>query len=132
MENFFAARKWYDLVPDQKHTFVTAGYGHFISTGPPATPTRARFADNNYVTAALTPDGTLGMAYLPQGGTITVAMSKLQNGITARWFDPTGKRSRPLPARRLPIGARTDSPRRAKTAPATLTGCWCWKPPSDP
>ena len=89
MENLFAARKWYDLVPDQKHTFVTAGYGRFISTGPPATPTRARFADNNYVTAALTPDGTLGMAYLPQGGTITVAMSKLQNGITARWFDPT-------------------------------------------
>jgi hypothetical protein len=29
------------------------------------------------------------MAYLPQGGTITVAMSKLQKGITARWFDPT-------------------------------------------
>ena len=89
MEKLFPARKWYDLVPDQKHTFVTAGYGRFISTGPPATATRARFADNDYVTAALTPDGTLGMAYLPQGGTITVAMSKLQNGITARWFDPT-------------------------------------------
>ena len=29
------------------------------------------------------------MAYLPQGGTITVTMSKLQNGVTARWFDPT-------------------------------------------
>ena len=89
MENLFKSVKWYDLVPDQKHTFVTAGYGRFMTTGPPATPTRGRFADNNYVTAALTPDGTLGMAYLPQGGTITVAMSKLQNGITARWFDPT-------------------------------------------
>ena len=89
MENLFGARKWYDLVPDQKHTFVTDGYGRFISTGPPATPTRARFADNNYVTAAMTPDGTLGMAYLPQGGTITVAMSKLQQGVNARWFDPT-------------------------------------------
>ena len=41
MENLFGARKWYDLVPDQKHTFVTAGYGRFISTGPPATPTHA-------------------------------------------------------------------------------------------
>ena len=41
------------------------------------------------MTAALTPDGSLGMAYLPQGGTITVAMSKLQNGVTARWFDPS-------------------------------------------
>jgi hypothetical protein len=28
------------------------------------------------------------MAYLPQGGTITVAMTKLQNTITTRWFDP--------------------------------------------
>ena len=89
MENLFNSVKWYDLAPDQKHTFVTAGYGHFISTGPPATPTRPRFADNDYVTAALTPDGTLGMAYLPQGGTITVAMGKLKNHISARWFDPT-------------------------------------------
>ena len=89
MANLFKTRKWYDLVPDQKHTFVTAGYGRFISTGPPATATTSRFADNNYVTAALTPDGTLGMAYLPQGGTITVAMSKLRNHTTARWFDPT-------------------------------------------
>lgn len=89
MVNLFKSRQWYDLVPDQKHTFVTSGYGHFISTGPAATATTARFANNNYVTAALTKDGSLGMAYLPQGGTITVAMNKLKNNITARWFDPT-------------------------------------------
>ena len=41
------------------------------------------------MTAALTPDGSLGMAYLPQGGTITVAMTKLQNDVSARWFDPS-------------------------------------------
>jgi hypothetical protein len=89
MEHLFAARKWYDMVPDQKHTFVIAGYGRFISTGPGATRTRARFADNDYVTAALTSDGTLGMAYLPQGGTIIVAMNKFGHDVTARWFDPT-------------------------------------------
>ncbi len=88
MEELFETRKWYDLVPDQKHTFVIAGYGRFAAE-PPATATRKRFADNNYVTAALVPDGSLGVAYLPQGGTITVAMSKLQSGITVRWFDPT-------------------------------------------
>ena len=72
MENLFGARKWYDLVPDQSSTcFVTDGYGRFISTGPPATPTHARFADNNYVTAAMTPGSTLGMVYLPQGGPFT-------------------------------------------------------------
>ncbi len=89
MHNLFAARKWYNLVPDQQHTFVTTGYGHFITYGPAATSGRPRFADNDYVTAAVTPDGTLGMAYLPQGGTITVDLSRLQNGITARWFDPS-------------------------------------------
>lgn len=94
MAKLFQARKWYDMVPDQKHSLVTAGYGRFISTGPPATATTARFADNDYVTAALTPDGTLAMAYLPQGGTITVALSKLRSGIAARWFDPTNNQSR--------------------------------------
>ena len=89
MANLFQTRKWYDLTPDQGHAFVTVGYGHYASTGPPATATAARFADNDYVTAAVTPDGTLGMAYLPQGRTITVTMSKVQNGVTARWFDPT-------------------------------------------
>ncbi|MGD0500442.1 MAG: DUF4038 domain-containing protein [Bryobacteraceae bacterium] len=89
MANLFKDRKWYDLTPDQGHVFVTAGYGHYAATGPPATATTPRFADNDYVTAAVTSDGTLGMAYLPQGGTIAVAMSKLQNGVTARWYDPT-------------------------------------------
>jgi hypothetical protein len=96
MQNLFGAQKWYDLVPDQKHAFVTAGYGKFISDGPPATATRGRFAGNNYVTAAVTPDGSLGMAYLPQGGTITVDMNRLQNPITARWFDPSANRFRAI------------------------------------
>jgi hypothetical protein len=81
MAGLFNSVKWYNLVPDQSHAFVTAGYGTYASTGS--------IDGNNYVTAALTPDGTLGMAYLPQGGTITVAMSKLQSNITARWFDPS-------------------------------------------
>ena len=88
MRNLFAARKWHALVPDQTHVFVTAGYGHFVSV-PPRHALAQRFAGNDYVTAALTPDGSLGMAYLPQGGTITVALGKLRNGVTARWFDPT-------------------------------------------
>ncbi len=97
LKELFNARKWYELVPDQQHAFVTAGYGKFISVGPPAKTPGGRFATNDYVTAALTPDGSLGMAYLPQGGTITVAMSRLQNGITARWFDPTANTFQDVP-----------------------------------
>ena len=81
MANLFGSRAWYKLVPDQTHVLVTGGYGQFVSGG--------LIAGNNYVTSAVTPDGSLGMAYLPQGGTITVAMTKLRNTVTARWFDPS-------------------------------------------
>jgi len=92
MKNLFGSRAWYNLVPDQTHAFVTGGYGSFmngVSGNGSGVGNNFLFTGNNYVTAALTPDGSLGMAYLPQGGTITVAMTKLQNGITARWFDPS-------------------------------------------
>ena len=29
MKNLFVSKKWYDLIPDQTHTVVTAGYGSF-------------------------------------------------------------------------------------------------------
>ena len=91
MANLFGSRAWYNLVPDQTHAFVTGGYGSFangVSGAGSGEGVNFLFTGNNYVTAALTPDGSLGMAYLPQGGTITVAMTKLQNAVTARWFDP--------------------------------------------
>jgi Protein of unknown function (DUF4038)/Putative collagen-binding domain of a collagenase len=77
----FQGREWQSLVPDQHHTFVTAGFGTFSSTGS--------IDGNNYVTAAVAPDGKLGMAYLPQGGTITVNMGDLTGSVTAQWYDPT-------------------------------------------
>ncbi len=104
MVDLFRSRKWYDLVPDQTHTFVTDGYGHFLSSG--------LLAGNDYVTAALTPDGSLGMAYLPQGGTITVAMNKLRNPVTARWFDPSDNRFK-----RIPGSPFTNTGKRQFTAP---------------
>jgi hypothetical protein len=81
MSKLFGSRAWYKLVPDQTHVFVTGGYGSFVTNG--------LFTGNDYVTAAFKPGGLLGMAYLPQGGTITVAMTNLQTNITARWFDPS-------------------------------------------
>ena len=84
---------WYDLVPDQQHTFVTAGYGTAASTGD--------FASNDYVSAGLTPDGKLGLAYLPDPNgslsTITVALGKMAGPVTARWYDPTNGQYTPVP-----------------------------------
>ena len=77
----FAPRPWYNLVPDQTHSVVTAGYGTFQDC--------CLSANSDYVTAARTPDGKLVVAYMPTVRTITVDMSQLAGPVTARWYDPT-------------------------------------------
>jgi hypothetical protein len=79
--SLFASRNWFDLVPDVQHTFVTEGVGTFSSSGS--------VNDNDYVTAALSTDATLGMAYVPSNRTISVDMSKLAGPTQAHWFDPS-------------------------------------------
>lgn len=81
MKNLFLGRRWYDLVPDQEHETVTAGYGTFSARGSIST--------DNYVTAARTPDGALIMAYLPSSRPITVDMARLAAKAAASWYDPT-------------------------------------------
>ncbi|MBN1669795.1 MAG: DUF4038 domain-containing protein [Kiritimatiellae bacterium] len=84
----FEGRAWYDLVPDDTHQFVTAGYGvkaviDKAAANPPGF---------DYVAAARTRDGSLAMAYLPPTGresrTITAAMGRLRAGISASWYNP--------------------------------------------
>lgn len=77
----FGPRAWYKLVPDTNHVVVTDGYGTFNDSG--------ESADNDYLTAARTPDGTLVMAYLPTVRQFTVDMTKLSGTVTARWYDPS-------------------------------------------
>lgn len=79
--DFFAALPWYDLVPDQNHSVVTAGYGTFQKC--------CINANSDYLTAARTSDGKLVVAYMPSVRTITVNMSKLTGPATGRWYDPT-------------------------------------------
>jgi hypothetical protein len=73
-------RAWHELVPDQDHTVVTAGYDTFSSTGS--------IGANDYVTAARTPDGKLVMAYVPSALTVTINMSQLSGPVTASWYNP--------------------------------------------
>ena len=77
----FEPRAWYKLVPDQTHSVLTAGYGTFSSTG--------FVADNDYATAARTPDGSLVIVYMPTLRTISVDMTQLAGPATARWYDPS-------------------------------------------
>ena len=81
MKDFFSARQWWDLVPDQTHTVVIAGYGTFSDTGS--------LHDNDYVTAARVPDGSLVLAFCPVSTTLTVDMTQMRGLTNASWFDPT-------------------------------------------
>ncbi len=80
MKSLFESRAWYNLVPDQDHSVLTAGHGTFTTTGS--------VNDSDYATAARTPDGTLAMVYMPTVRPLTVDMSKLSATATARWYDP--------------------------------------------
>lgn len=81
VQALFGSRKWYELVPDQNHTVVTAGYGDFEAGG--------NAQDNTYATTARTADGALVMTYMPTARAVTVDMTTLADRVVARWFDPT-------------------------------------------
>ncbi len=86
VQSLFGRRAWYNLVPDQKHTVVTDGYGTFDET---TTNGNRYVMTSDYVTAARTPDGKLVMAYLPSPRTISVDLAQLSAPATARWYDPS-------------------------------------------
>src|SRR5208337_3965323 len=81
-KNFFESMPWQNLVPDQAHTVVTAGYGTFGNL-------QTRVYTSDYCTASKTPDGSFVVAYMPTVRTITVDMANLKARAIARWFDPS-------------------------------------------
>jgi uncharacterized protein DUF4038/collagenase-like protein with putative collagen-binding domain len=104
MKNLFVGKKWHDLIPDQNHAVVTAGYnscscliGKLSAHGGKDCDFMAKLkylaigsiTSNSCATAARTSDGYLVIAYMPTIRTITVDMSKLSAIATARWYDPT-------------------------------------------
>ena len=82
--NLLTARRWYELIPDWSHTFLTSQSG---------TPGKD---DYTYVSAALTGDGSLGICYYPgesgEAFALSIDMSKMGGGAgysRASWYDPT-------------------------------------------
>jgi hypothetical protein len=90
MRTFLERRPWFQLVPDRSHAFVTAGFGTYGTEGD--------VLDNDYATAAATPDGALGVVYVPTARTVTVDLSKLRPDVVATWFDPADGSVRPATA----------------------------------
>jgi hypothetical protein len=73
LKNLFSTLEWHKLVPDQNNTLVTAG----------------KASGNTYATAARADDGSFGLVYLPTSRSLTVNMARLNNNITARWYNPS-------------------------------------------
>jgi hypothetical protein len=108
VQALFLPRAWHQLIPDQQHRVVTAGYGTFDGS---TTPGNRYVMTSDYVTAARTPDGNLVMAYLPSLRTVTVDMSQLRGSAIAQWYDPSRGTCAPVAGSPLPnTGQRRFTP----------------------
>lgn len=91
-----ALPKWWTLQPDVNSRFVTSGRG---SKTPPIVSggSGTGYTTNNdsYVTAAITPDGSLAIIYMSHGSTITIDQSQLGVGYTVNWVDPASGATTP-------------------------------------
>jgi hypothetical protein len=96
LRNLFTSRPWSLLVPDYAETIITGNRGAINSS--------------DYVAAARASNGSFIMAYLPQGGNITVKMDKI-NGSSANawWFNPANGDAQ-LIGNFVPTGLRDFSP----------------------
>jgi Protein of unknown function (DUF4038)/Putative collagen-binding domain of a collagenase len=81
-KSFFSAIPWQDLVPDQNHSVLTAGYGSFGNVD-------TRVSESDYATAAGTPDGATIVVYIPTVRAVTIDMAQMRGSAKARWFDPS-------------------------------------------
>jgi hypothetical protein len=85
LASFMKRIAWYNLVPDQRHIIVAAGYG----TPNLGTEDKACIIDNDYATTAYFADRSGSVSYMPVNTTLTVAMSQFSGPVNAKWFDPT-------------------------------------------
>jgi hypothetical protein len=83
---------WHLLVPDTDNSLLTAGRGtrgdYVTSSGGSGGVYNLLDSQDDYVTAAVTPNGRLAVIYFPVDQTITVNATELAAGYTARWVDP--------------------------------------------
>ena len=72
---------WHVLVPDRDATFVVEGIG----------------SGHDRVAAAATPDGILGIVFVPSARTMTLDFHGMRAPVRATWIDPTNEAEHPGP-----------------------------------
>lgn len=92
LRNLISGLPWWQLVPDANDVIVTGGRGTQLRTDDPID-----VLDNDYATAAKTPDGRFAVIYLPTERTISLNRAALSVGCRAAWVDPASGESRPVP-----------------------------------
>lgn len=83
LRSLFSQLPWWELVPDINDSFVTSGRGSNVTNDP------MDVLDNDYTTAAITPDGHLAVVYVPTTRTISIDRTKLARGAQIAWVDPS-------------------------------------------
>ena len=86
--SFMKRVAWYQLVPDQRHVIVTAGYG----TPNLGTEDNACIVHSDYVATAYFSDHSGSVSFTPVGTTLTVNLSQFSGPVNAEWYDPTNAR----------------------------------------
>jgi hypothetical protein len=93
LKALFSSVAWHLLVPDTAHRVLTAGFGQ----------------DSTAAAAAVTPDGSLALAYVPTPRKVTLALEAFSGTVSIQWFDPSSGRTSG--------GGRFESKGKAELAP---------------
>jgi hypothetical protein len=116
-KDFFSSLPWQNLIPDQKHTVLTAGIGTFgndeilFDSRTLATRMTPSVSQSDYATAARTTDGSYVVVYMPTARPVTVNLNSLKGPATAKWFDPTNGTYYAIPGGPFPnSGSRQFTP----------------------
>jgi hypothetical protein len=91
LRRLFETIPWWELEPDSTQPIITAGRGELLREQQ-----EMDVLDNDYATAARTPDGTLGVVYLPTARSFSVDLSVFAPSVSARWVDPASGESSPV------------------------------------
>lgn len=93
VRDVFADLRWWELAPDGD--FITSGEGRPITVDDRMTDV----LDSDLATAAVAPDGSAAVVYVPTTRTITIEDSDLADPVTAVWVDPSTGDERPTGVR---------------------------------
>jgi hypothetical protein len=81
INQLFGTVPWWQLVPDQTHQVVIAGYGTY--DGSNENLTSATYCTTSWIS------GSVALTYCPNPSTLTVNLAKFSGPVTAQWYDPS-------------------------------------------